>query len=363
VKFLAYPSSVTRPLPKIVLTACLVSSLACGPEDYQKPIQDFQNAANTIIAADRAFLSNENSIEQNKYIDQQVFEQKPFGPDDVEKQIIISPAEIKLRTDALDALAQYTTSLATLAKGKTDSSTGQNIKQSGTSLQTAAAVAGSQTTSNSAATADSQTTSTKEQAAKDQAAFKAKFSGLATAAATAIGAVAQLVIEHRARTEIKKSVAATDSQITALIDLIGEDAQGSYLRQQNQLGGYSVQLYNDYKCEILVDNKSAPDPSVTNPREVECPKRAKGVQADPVVLLTLADRLKSLQIQRTTLANANPATAITQMQKAHTALVAYVSSNNKDTSKLSDLITDVKNFVSAAQPLEQAVQKLMTTTK
>jgi len=48
------------------------------------------------------------------FIDQQVFEQKPFGPDDVKKQILITLEEIKLRTDALSALSQYTTNLSNL---------------------------------------------------------------------------------------------------------------------------------------------------------------------------------------------------------------------------------------------------------
>jgi hypothetical protein len=82
VKFLLYRSGIARSLASIIVTGSFILSLARGPEDYQKPIQGFQNAANTVIAADRAFLSHENGIEQNLYIDQQVFEQKPFGPDD-----------------------------------------------------------------------------------------------------------------------------------------------------------------------------------------------------------------------------------------------------------------------------------------
>jgi hypothetical protein len=317
-----------------------VVSLACRPEDYQKPIQGFQNASNTVIAADRAFLSNENTIEQNKYIDQQVFEQKPLGSTDIDNQVIITPDEIKLRTVALDALSKYTASLATLAQGKVDPSTGQNMKTAGTNLQTSATNAGNQANPN-----------------PDQAAFNKKFSGAAGAAAAAIGAVAQLIMDHKARKEIEQSVKDTDKEITGLITLIGNDAQGSYLRQKNQLGFYGTQLYNDYKCEIAVDSNSAPGVN-----EVKCPQKGKGVQADPVILLTLADRIKSFRTQQTALENANPAPAIAQMQKAHEALVVYVSSN-KDPKTLSDLVTEVKNFESAAQPLGQAIQGLVTAIK
>ena len=86
--------------------------------------------------------------------------------------------------------------------------------------------------------------------AKDQASFNAKFSGVATAAATVIGAVAQLVIARRARHEIEQSVKDSNKQIAELIALIADDAQGSFLRQQSQLGAYGVQLYKDYSCEI-----------------------------------------------------------------------------------------------------------------
>jgi hypothetical protein len=340
VKFFRFRISISRFPAHILIASLFLWSLACGPEDYQKPIQGFQNAANTVIAADRTFLSNENTIEQNLYIDQQVFERKAFGPADVASRIIISSAEIKLRTEALDALSQYTTNLATLAQGKAAPSTGQNMKTSGDNLQTSATTASSQAGSN-----------------KTQSDFNKKFSGVATAAAAAIGAVAQLVMARKARNEIKQSVNATDKDITALIRLIGDDAQGSYLRQRSQLGAYGVQLYNDYKCEIASDDRSAPDAD-----GVKCFRREKGVQADPVILLTLADRIKSLQLQQAALENANPAPAIAAMEKAHEALVAYVNAS-QDPKKLSDLITDVKNFVSAAEPLGQAMQKLVAAAK
>jgi hypothetical protein len=340
VTYLLYPRSIARSLTSIVVMGVLVLSLACRPEDYQKPIQGFQEASNTVIAADRAFLSNENTIEQNKYIDQQVFERKPLGPAEIDNQIIITPAEIKLRTEALDALSKYTANLATLAQGKADPSTGQNMKTASTNLQTSATNAGSQSSTNTT-----------------QAAFSTKFSGVAGAAAAAIGAVAQLIMDHKTRNEIEKSVKDTNDAITALITLIGDDAQGSYLRQKNQLGAYGMQLSNDYKCEIAIDSDSA-----QGANEVKCPRKPKGVEPDPIVLLMLADKIKASRAQEATLDNANPAPAIAQMQKAHQALVAYVTSD-KSPKSLSDLATDVKDFVTAAQPLGQAVQGLVTAIK
>ena len=319
--FLGYCRSIARLPSTIVIAGSILLLVSCGPEDYQKPIQGFQSATATVVAADRAFLSNENTNEQNLYIGRQVFEQKPLGPADIDRQVIISPAEIKLRTEALDALSQYTTNLATLAQGKAEPSTGQSMKASSTSLQTSAANASGQASTN-----------------KTQSNFNKRFSGLATAAATAIGAVAQAILDHKARNEIKKSVQDTDKQVTELISLISDDAQGSFLRQQSQLGELGVQLYKDYACEIAVDDSSA---SVAGTAaagageakdEVKCPKRAKGVQADPVALLALADRLKTFRTQQAALESANPAPAITQMEKAHEALVAYVSSDKNSES-------------------------------
>ena len=337
--FSFYRSSIAQSMASIIAGGALVVTLACGPEDYQKPIQGFQDASNTVIAADRAFLSNENTNEQNLFIDQRVFEQKPFGPAEIDKQTIISSAEIKTRTQALDALSHYTTNLATLAQGKAGSSVGQDTKALSTNLQTLAKDAANQLNPN-----------------KDQAAFNTKFSGVAGAAAAAIGAVAQLIIDHKARTEIEKSIKETDKDVTALVSLIGDDAQGSYLRQKAQLGAYGVQLYKDYACEIAVGDSAA------DVDGVRCPKKEKGVQVDPAILLTLADRIKSFRVQQATLENANPAPAIAQMQKSHEALVTFVSSN-KSPQTLSELITDVQNFITAAQPLGQAVQSLMTATK
>lgn len=313
--------------------------LGCSPEDYQKPIQGFQSASDTVIAADRAFLDNENNVEQDLYIDQQVFGREKFGPADVDKKVIISDEEIKFRTEALDALAQYTASLASLAQGKAQASSGQDMKASSDKLKASATKAGSKATPD-----------------KSPAAFNTKFSGLATAAAAAIGAVAQLIVEHRAETEIKKSVQITDKDVTVLIGLIYDDAQGSYLRQQSQSGIYGVQLYKDYECEISDSGRSSSDGGA-----VDCSRRA-GEHADPIALLSLADRLKAYRRSQATLENANPAPAIQKMQKSHEALVAYVTSN-KNPEKLSDLIKEVKDFVSAAQPLGDAVQHLLSSTK
>lgn len=325
-----------------LLVALAVLSVACGPDDYQKTIKEFQDAANTVIAADRTFLANANSIEENLFIDQQIFERQPFGPADVEKRTIISPEEVKLRTNALDALSQYTTSLATLANGKPDTTSGEKMKDSSSSLQSSATKASSQTAST-----------------KDQKTFNNKFAGLATAAAAAIGVVAQAILQHKAHNEIKKSVQATDKDVTALISFIGEDAQGFYLRQQSQLGIYGVQLFKIYQCEVDVNERN--DKVATEP-EIKICWHAKDYQADPALLLTLSDRLKSYRQQQALLEKANPAPEIVKFQKAHEALVAYVTAE-KNSKNLASVIDEVNSLVAGVKPLEQAIHSLMSEKK
>ncbi len=331
--------STTQLLAVATVMIVLLASASCGPQDYQKPIQGFQDASNTVVSAERAFLANENTIEQDIYINQQVFEQKPLDPKQIDAQTIITPEEIKFRTDALDALCKYTVNLATLAAGKEDSSVGADTKTLSTNLQTLAKDASGKVTDK-----------------KEASAFNAKFSGVAGAAATAIGAVAQLILEHKARTEIRNSVNSTDKDVTALIQLIGDDAQDSYERQRTKLNNYGLQLFRDYDCEVSPEQPSQSDSNTSG--QIGCRK----TRGDAASLLADADRVKAWRADQTTLAAANPASAIAKMKKAHEDLVKYVNAPNIP-QNLQQLRDSVQAFVSAAQPLGDAVQQLIAASK
>lgn len=321
----------------------LMAASGCGPQDYQKPIQGFQDASNTVISAERAFLANENTIEQDIYINQQVFEQKPLDPKQIDAQTIITPEEIKLRTDALDALSKYTVNLATLAAGKEDATVGADTKTCSTNLKSLANDAASKMTDK-----------IKDQ--KQATAFDAKFSGVAGAAASGIGAVAELILQHKARTEIRNSVNSTDKDVTALIDLIGADAQDSYERQRTKLSDYGLQLLRDYDCEVSPAQPSQSDSSTSG--QVGC----RQTRGDTASLLALADRIKAWRADQTTLAAANPAPAIDKMKKAHEGLVKYVNAPNTP-QNLQQLRDSVQAFISAAQPLGEAIQQLVQASK
>jgi hypothetical protein len=263
-------------------------------------------------------LNNENTVEQNKVLDDLVFERKPLNLQEIDKIEIITPEEIKIRIAALDALSQYTSNLAQLAQGKTGSAVGDSTKQLSDSLKSLADDAN------------------KLPATKTTFLDNAKFSGLTSAAASAIGAVAQLIVEHKARHELERSIVENDAAVKALIQQISDDATSSYERQKNQLGAYGSQLSRDYETELKE-------------------------KTDPIFLLNFAKTIKSYRAQKLQLANANPAPAIEKMQKAHEALVAYVASD-KSPKTFAELVTAVQDFIAAVQPLGQAVQALVSAS-
>jgi hypothetical protein len=338
-----------------IVVIVLFVSAGCGPQDYQKPIQGFQDASNTVITAERGFLANENTIEQDIYINQQVFEQKPLDPKLIDAQSIITPEEIKYRTDALDALSKYTVSLASLAGGKEDSTVGADTKTCSTNLETLAKDAGGKSASSQSSSGKSSSDKSSSDKKAASSGFNASFSGIAGAAAAGIGAVAQLMLDHKARTEIRASVNSSDKDVTALLDLIGVDAQDSYERQRTKLNNYGLQLFRDYDCEV------SPEQAQSNSGasgQVGCRK----TRGDAASLLALADRIKSWRADQATLAAANPAPAIEKMKKSHEDLVKYVNAPNAP-ENLQQLRNSVEAFISSAQSLGSASQQLNKTSK
>jgi hypothetical protein len=300
---------------RLLAFSVIFLQLGCGPQDYQQPIQNFQDATTVVINSARVFLNNMNTIEQNGSLDELVFEKKPLSLPELNKITIITPEEIRIRTDALDALSQYTANLAHLAQGKESSAIADSTTKLSSSLKTLADDA------------------KKLPVVKGTVLDNSKFSGLLSAAAAAVGAVAQLLVDHKARFEIERSIEANDAAVTELLQQISDESTAAYLRQQAQLGAYGDQLSRDYEKELM----GTPD---------------------PILLLGFAKLIKSYRAQQLQLAQANPSVAIDKMKKAHQALVTYAKSN-KTPQTLADLVKAVQEFVNAAQPLGQAVQGLI----
>jgi hypothetical protein len=322
---------------------CFSLQFASAADNSLKPIQQFQDSCNVVIAASRQFLSNQNTIEQNKAIDDAAFENAPIDLAEIDKIELITPAEIKLRTDALDALAQYTSNLADLALGKNNTEIGDNSKKLSDSLT---ALAGD---------------AKKLPVSKTGFLLNAKFSGAASAAAMAVGLVAQMFVEHKARTKIYQSIVENDGAITALIALISSDAELSYERQKNQLGAYGTQLSRSYEVELVrkPDPKDCAEKPAEPPPPTDCVMNAS--KPDPIVMLNFASLVKTYRAQQLQLSIANPGPAIDKMKTAHQALVSYIKSENKE--GIASLRIAMQEFVDSAQALGQAAQTLPTATK
>jgi hypothetical protein len=295
----------------------------CGPEEYEKPIQQFQEASAVVISTTHDFLNNENLIEQNKAIDENVFEEKGLDLRQIDSIHIITPEEIKARTAALEALTQYLSLLGQLAQGKAASDLDAKV----TTLQDA--------------TKTLSTDLGKASLAHGTLLDNNKFSGVASAALQAFGALAHLVVERRARHEIENSIVSTNSAISDLIQAISDDCAVAYAREKNALGERQSQLTNDYKEEIA--------------------KKEKGGTPDRIELLRLAEQIKDLRSQEAKLPAANPATAVLKMKTAHHALVEYVKSPKKPRT-FADLVSAVEDFAKSAQPLGEAAQSLLRAT-
>jgi len=289
----------------IGLVILAVLSAGCEPEDYQKPIRQFQDASKVVISATEALLKNMNTIEQNHEVDQRIFEKRDLNLPEINKLEIISPTEIKIRTNALHALAQYTTNLAELAQGKPAASVGDSTAKLGTSLDQLAEDAKSL------------------QVTRSFFDNNPRFGGALSSAGSAIGMVAQLMMKNKARRVIEQSIVDNDPAVTQLLDLIGEDANAAYQRQKNALGYFGTIASKAYQDEL-------------------------GRNPDPVELLNFAVMIKAYRAQVAQLAD--PSNAISKMRKAHDALVACVKSHKNPTA-ISELNSAVMDFVNAVRPL------------
>jgi hypothetical protein len=269
---------------RIFLLSVLIATFAsCGPADYQKPIQQFQEASSVVIASTKAYLNNVNTTEENARIEQLSFERQPIDPLTLGTVDLITPEEINVRVQALDHLSRYTANLATLAGGKETASVSQKTQDLSKSVQQLAKDAGSLPT------------------AKSTILDNSKFAGAVSAAATAIGQIAQLFAERRARKEIEKAVRDNDHAVTALIDLLGTEIEAAYARQESTLDALSIYLYRAYN-----DHRAT---------------------TDSVLMLTLADRLEAYHQHKLALRAADPGPSVAAMKKTHSALVEFVNSD------------------------------------
>jgi hypothetical protein len=312
-----------RPKGKLLLAMILIVCFSafyagCGNQDYEKPIQQFQQASTTVISSMHDFLSHMNQIEEDEMIDRKTFDREKIDLDKIKQDtLVITQAEISARTKALDALSSYTTNLANLIQAKNMQAIADNTKTLQITLGQLAQ--------------DSKSLSVSTVSGVDNA----KFSGAVQLAAVAISSVAQALAERKARRTLEETIRNNDASVTDLIKLIEEETGYAYERQKHSLGNQRVVLMGDYNKEL-----------------------DKGQSADPVLMMFLADRMKYYYSHAAALDSTDPEPAIQAMRKAHSALVAYVYSN-KGPKDLAGLVASAEDFFKRAQPLGEATAALL----
>ncbi|MEO6815341.1 MAG: hypothetical protein ABI177_01465 [Edaphobacter sp.] len=290
--------------------------MGCVPDqDYTPVVKQFQQSADTLAQAFQTLLTNANLVEYDHYIDSQAFDHAALSPAEIDSRAVITPAELKLRSDAILALAQYTSALATLVQGKEEAQIVADATTASTSFSTLAT--------------DAQTAA----AGHHLIPTTADYAGPISSAASAAGIILGLIERHRTHEEIRQSIEKNDPALSALFDMLGTESQSIYERQKSTQRAQGVLLFTDYNREIAL---AAPDKDY---------------------LLQLSDRIKQFRRNQTLVAQADPTAAIAAFKKSHDALVAVILAP-KDTRprNMAELVTSVKSFAAEVEPLADRVQ-------
>jgi hypothetical protein len=307
-----------RTLPTLLTLFLLVG---CVPDqDYTPVITQFQQSATTLAQAFETLLANANLVEYEHYIDTQAFDHARLTPTGIDTSAIITPEELKLRSDAILALAQYTTALATLAQGKHEAQIVEDADAASTSFSTLAT--------------DAQTAA----AGHHLIPATPDYAGPISAAAAAAGIILGLIERHRTHEEIRHSIEKNDPALSALFSLLGSESQAIYERQKSTQSAQGVLLFTSYNREI-----AQPTP-------------------DKEYLLQLSDRIKQFRRNQALVAQSNPAPAIATFKKSHDALIAVIlAPKDAKPQSLAALIASVRSFAAEVQPLAAGVQATGTT--
>jgi hypothetical protein len=280
----------------LCLTGCV------SDDEVDKTTTAFVQASNTLTTAYQTLLLNANSVSENHYIDRQTSKGLEINGAGIEQSAILTDAEIKLRTDAIKALTDYTTALATLASNKPAAQIQTDAASASTSLKTL--------------TTDATT-------AFDTPAKGAKapdFAGPISMAVTAIGDVLKLIETHASASDIRKSIKANDPSITPLYKVIEKESADFFSLQETALGETGNTLLSDY----------------------DTARKAKSNQVD---LLQLSDRIKQYEKDAAAFPATNPTKAIGDFEKSHAALVELITAPpDKKQSALAELKAQVKSF-------------------
>lgn len=306
--------------PLALLAVTLIFLSGCVPDqDYTPVVTQFQQSAATLAESFHTLLANANLVEYEHYIDTQTFDHGQLSPTEIDSRAVITPEELKLRSDAILALAQYTTALATLAQGKQEAQIVQDAETATTSFSTLAT--------------DAQTTAVHHHLISSTADYAGPVAGAAAAAGIILG----LIERHRSHEEIRNSIEKNDPALTALFDLLGTESTAIYERQKSTQRAQGVLLFADYNREIA---QPAPDKDY---------------------LLQLSERIKQFRRNQVLVSQCDPAPAIAAFKKSHDALVAVILAPKNDKPKsVAELVASVKSFAAEVQPLAAGVKATST---
>lgn len=298
--------SVSRRMLRFALgvTICSLCLAGCvSDDDVDQATTAFVQASTTLTGAYQTFLLNANTAAEDHYIDEQTYKAAEINGAGMQQSAMLTDAEIKLRTDAIKALAAYTTALAALASNKPAVQSQTDAASASTCLKTL---------------------STDATSAFDAPAKGAKapdFGGPVAIAATAIGDVLRLIQSHASASAIRQSIIDNDPKITPLYQVIEKESADFYSLQQSDLGDTGNTLFSDY----------------------ETARNAKPV--DPADLLELSDRIKQYEKDAAALPSTDPTKGILEFEKAHAALVKVITvGGNEKRSAVAELIAQVRSF-------------------
>ena len=294
----------------------LLLLMGCVPDqDYTPVVKQFQQSSDTLARSFQTLLINANLVEYEHYIDTQTFDHAQLSPNEIDSRAVITPEELKLRSDAILALAQYTSALATLAQGKEEGQIVADATTASTSFSTLAT--------------DAQTAA----AGRHLIPTTADYAGPISSAAAAAGIILGLIERHRTHEEIRQSIEKNDPALTALFSMLGSESQAIYERQKSTQRAQGVLLFADYN------------------REITQPTPDKGY------LLELSDRIKQFRRNQALVDQCDPAAAVAAFKKSHDALVAVIlAPKDARPRTMAELVTSVKSFAAEVEPLADGVQ-------
>ena len=231
-----------RAVALVALGFAVPAGFAADPQkaSLQVVTQQFQQSPALLIASAQGFFAKMNEVEQNGKIDELAFKRKEINGGDIDLIQILTPAELKILTDSMSAISQYSVDLASLAAGSSLKTFGtnmqtfsKNMKQVGTDLGSANVPATSVLKN------------------KD-------FPGAVSVIVTGIGAIAALIEGRKAQALVRKEIRDQDAAISKLLEKIATITEEAYLRQQAQDSARKRNLLIEYNKQIHGSNAFVP---------------------------------------------------------------------------------------------------------